>query len=199
MFLCLDENDSLPFVLTCAPFSYSIEVLTSADAERALKFAVARNVRVVIKVSSHSACTKLKLHLTDSHPSLQNTGHEYIGRSTAPDSLQIWTHHMNAISEVQSYMPEGVCPSSVQPEAHAIRAGTGAMAGPRASFFPVQPSGLQLTPALQFTSLHTRSVASSLLELSALLEELVVLLKLEDTDLGEASTASPSTTSLSEF
>ncbi|KAL8279459.1 hypothetical protein RQP46_008021 [Phenoliferia psychrophenolica] len=91
---------------------YSVEVLTSDDAERAIKFALARNVRLVIK----------------------NTGHEYIGRSTAPDSLQLWTHHMNAISEVPTFMPEGNCSASVQPEAHAIRAGSGAMGGPLYEF-----------------------------------------------------------------
>lgn len=54
----------------CVP-SYYVDVRTYQDAQVALKFANEQNVRLVVK----------------------NTGHDYRGRSSAPDSFAIWSVH----------------------------------------------------------------------------------------------------------
>ena len=59
-----------------APSAYAVEAATVADIQAAVRFAAAHDLRLVIK----------------------GTGHDYKGRSTAPDSLLIWTHLMRDIS-----------------------------------------------------------------------------------------------------
>lgn len=34
-------------------------------------------------------------------------GHDYLGRSSGPDTLQIWTHDLNSISISENYTPDG--------------------------------------------------------------------------------------------
>ena len=58
------------------PSAYAVEATTAADIQAAVRFAAAHNLRVVIK----------------------GTGHDYKGRSTAPNSLLIWTHLMRDIT-----------------------------------------------------------------------------------------------------
>jgi hypothetical protein len=55
---------------------YAVAVSSAADVQAAIAFATKNNIKIVIK----------------------NTGHEYLGRSTAPDSLMIWTHNLNSLS-----------------------------------------------------------------------------------------------------
>lgn len=55
---------------------YAVAVHSNADAQAAVAFAVKNNIKMVIK----------------------NTGHEYLGRGTAPDTLMIWTHNLNSLS-----------------------------------------------------------------------------------------------------
>ncbi|MCO5549801.1 hypothetical protein L7F22_003275 [Adiantum nelumboides] len=55
---------------------YGVNVQTNQDVVQALQFAKKFNIKVVIK----------------------NTGHEYLGRSTALDSLMIWTHNLQSTS-----------------------------------------------------------------------------------------------------
>jgi len=38
---------------------------------------------------------------------IKNTGHEYSGRSSAPDSLGLWTHNLRAISHKAAFKPAG--------------------------------------------------------------------------------------------
>jgi len=57
------------------PSTFAVEATTAADIQAAVRFAAAHNLRVVIK----------------------GTGHDYKGRSTAPNSLLIWTHLMRDI------------------------------------------------------------------------------------------------------
>jgi len=62
-----------------------IDARSPADIQAGVKFAAAHNLRLVIK----------------------NTGHDYLGRSTAKGSFLIWTHNMKNITYHQSFTPEG--------------------------------------------------------------------------------------------
>ncbi|KAM0326318.1 hypothetical protein ACHAQA_006918 [Verticillium albo-atrum] len=55
--------------------SYAVDVECSSDVARALKFAKANNLRVVVR----------------------NTGHDFLGRSTGAGALAIWTNHLKSI------------------------------------------------------------------------------------------------------
>ncbi|XP_002981361.2 uncharacterized FAD-linked oxidoreductase ARB_02478 [Selaginella moellendorffii] len=55
---------------------YAVNVSTPSHVQSAVKFASAKNIRLVIK----------------------NTGHDFFGKSTAAGSLSIWTHHMKNMS-----------------------------------------------------------------------------------------------------
>ncbi|KAJ7242285.1 FAD-binding domain-containing protein [Mycena rebaudengoi] len=60
---------------------YSVEAETAADIQAAVKFSSAHNLRLVIK----------------------STGHDYLGRSTAPNSLLVRTSHFKNISFSDSF------------------------------------------------------------------------------------------------
>lgn len=64
---------------------YAVAIATNEDVTAALAFAKAKNIKVVIK----------------------NTGHEYLGRGTAPDSLMLWTHNLQSISYSPSFAGTG--------------------------------------------------------------------------------------------
>lgn len=71
---------------------------------------------------------------------VKNSGHDYVGRSSAPNALSIWVHHMRGIK---------VHPDSFQPancnitiEGHAITAG----------------AGTQMLEAYRVTALDNRTV-----------------------------------------
>ncbi|KII94006.1 hypothetical protein PLICRDRAFT_171694 [Plicaturopsis crispa FD-325 SS-3] len=49
--------------------------------------------------------------------SIKNTGHDYKGRSATPNSLSLWTHHLQGIKYSKSFVPKGCSPSE---SAHAI-------------------------------------------------------------------------------
>ncbi|KAE8220892.1 hypothetical protein CF319_g5657 [Tilletia indica] len=68
---------------------YGVQAQSAADVQAALAFAKAKNIRVVIK----------------------NTGHDYLGRSAARDSLMIWTHKLNSMSYSATFTPHS-CPSA---------------------------------------------------------------------------------------
>ncbi|EFJ04335.1 hypothetical protein SELMODRAFT_138860 [Selaginella moellendorffii] len=55
---------------------YAVNVSTLSHVQSAVRFASAKNIRLVIK----------------------NTGHDFFGKSTAAGSLSIWTHHMKNMS-----------------------------------------------------------------------------------------------------
>ncbi|KAG0244736.1 hypothetical protein BGW41_006294 [Actinomortierella wolfii] len=81
---CLGFNRSQPCLQGSVPL-YSVKALTTADVQASVRFAAKHNIRLAIK----------------------NTGHCFLGRSTAADSLNIWIHPMNKISVVDSFVPEG--------------------------------------------------------------------------------------------
>jgi FAD/FMN-containing dehydrogenase len=67
------------------PSSYAVAAETVSDVVAAVDFARENNVRLVIK----------------------GTGHDYYGRSSAPNSLLVWTHNMRDITVHTSFFPEG--------------------------------------------------------------------------------------------
>ncbi|KAJ5386293.1 hypothetical protein N7509_008834 [Penicillium cosmopolitanum] len=64
---------------------YSAKVQTKFHVQKAVLFAKSHNLRLAIK----------------------NTGHDFLGRSTAPESLQILTHEMKDIKVVEDFSPKG--------------------------------------------------------------------------------------------
>ncbi|KAL2834635.1 hypothetical protein BJY01DRAFT_253003 [Aspergillus pseudoustus] len=63
-----------------------VDARSVEDVQKTVLFAQANNLRLVIK----------------------NTGHDYTGRSSAPDSLGLWTHHIQpAIQLQQNFIPKG--------------------------------------------------------------------------------------------
>lgn len=60
-------------------------VESANDISETIKFASTRNLRLVIK----------------------NTGHDFLGRSTARGALSIWTHKMQDISFSDNFKPHG--------------------------------------------------------------------------------------------
>lgn len=64
---------------------YSAQVHSASDVQRAVRFANSHNLRLVVK----------------------NTGHDFLGRSTAPFSLQIATRAMKNITIENDFLPMG--------------------------------------------------------------------------------------------
>jgi len=73
---------------TAAPSAYAVAAESAEDVAAAVSFARNHNLRLVIK----------------------GTGHDYLGRSSAPDSLLIWTHQMRKVTVHDSFVARG-CPS----------------------------------------------------------------------------------------
>src|SRR5260370_23598092 len=73
---------------TAAPSAYAVAAESAEDIAAAVSFARDHNLRLVIK----------------------GTGHDYLGRSSAPDSLLIWTHKMRKITVHDSFVGRG-CPT----------------------------------------------------------------------------------------
>ncbi|CAZ84751.1 unnamed protein product [Tuber melanosporum] len=63
---------------------YAINVTEPADIIAGIKFAGKNNVRLVIR----------------------NTGHDYLGKSSGPGSLSLWTHHLKDIKYIPDYKSE---------------------------------------------------------------------------------------------
>lgn len=82
--------------------SYAVAAENANDVIAAVNFARMHNIRLVIK----------------------GAGHDYLGRSNAPDSLLIWTHNMRQLSYQTDFVAEGA-PASSKGQA-AITVGAGA-------------------------------------------------------------------------
>ncbi|EMD65059.1 hypothetical protein COCSADRAFT_190038 [Bipolaris sorokiniana ND90Pr] len=65
--------------------SYHVEARSGSDISRTLDFVRKHGIRVSIK----------------------NTGHDYFGRSTTPNSLAIWTHNMKDTKFHKTFQPQG--------------------------------------------------------------------------------------------
>jgi FAD/FMN-containing dehydrogenase len=86
---------------SAAPSVYAVAAENAGDVAAAIDFARAHRMRLVVK----------------------GTGHDYLGRSNAPDSLLIWTHKMRQIAMQDAFVAQG-CPSS-QAGVPAVSVGAG--------------------------------------------------------------------------
>jgi len=83
------------------PSAYMVAAENTSDVAAAVRFAKANNLRLVIK----------------------GRGHSYLGASSAPDSLLLWTRKMNDVTVHDSFTPQGSNAAPVP----AISVGAGAM------------------------------------------------------------------------
>jgi len=72
-----------------AASTYAVVAAGAEDVGAAVRFAGEHGLRLVIK----------------------GTGHDYLGRSNAPDSLLIWTHAMRGVTLHDAFVPRG-CPAA---------------------------------------------------------------------------------------
>lgn len=84
---------------------YVINATTVEDVQAGVKFAKEHGIRLIVK----------------------NSGHDFVGRSSAPNSLSIWVHNMKGVSEHKDgYELKGKgCAGKERIEGHAITAGAG--------------------------------------------------------------------------
>jgi FAD/FMN-containing dehydrogenase len=85
------------------PSAWAVAARTSADVAAAVNFAREHRLRLVVK----------------------GGGHSYQGTSDAPDSLLVWTRHMNDVTLHEAFVPRG-CAGVVPPQP-AVSVGAGAM------------------------------------------------------------------------
>ena len=88
---------------TSQPSIYAVAAKTTGDVVAGVNFAREHNLRLVVK----------------------GVGHSYLGTSNAPDSLMIWTRHMDAITLHDAFVPHGC--AAVQPAQPAVTVGPGAI------------------------------------------------------------------------
>ncbi|HKA88473.1 MAG TPA: FAD-binding protein, partial [Haliangiales bacterium] len=84
-----------------APSAYAVAAESADDVVAAVSFAREHHLRLVIK----------------------GTGHDYLGRSNAPDSLLIWTHKMREVTVHDAFVARG-CPGG-QAGIPAVTVGAG--------------------------------------------------------------------------
>src|SRR5581483_2307793 len=82
---------------------YAVKARNAADVAAAVNFARAKNLRLVVKGGAHS----------------------YLGASSAPDSLMIWTRALNDVVLHDAFVPQG-CEGRLAP-VPAVSAGAGCM------------------------------------------------------------------------
>jgi FAD/FMN-containing dehydrogenase len=88
---------------TSAPSAYAVAARNAEDMAAAVRFARAHNLRVAVR----------------------GGGHSYCGTSNAPDSLLLWTRHINDITIHDRFVPRG-CSSQPVP---AVTVGAGVIWG----------------------------------------------------------------------
>jgi hypothetical protein len=84
-----------------APSVYAVEADSAKDIALAVSFARKYNLRLVIK----------------------GGGHDYLGRSSAPDSLLVWTHAMRDVNYLPSFVPSGAFDDKSPVAAVSVAAG----------------------------------------------------------------------------
>ena len=82
---------------------YAVAAQTTADVVAAVNFAREHRLRLVVK----------------------GGGHSYLGTSSSPDSLLVWTRRMNAVTAHDAFVPSG-CGGRVAPQP-AVTVGAGAI------------------------------------------------------------------------
>ncbi|KAG0040410.1 hypothetical protein BGZ83_002550 [Gryganskiella cystojenkinii] len=93
---CLGTNQSIPCYQGSVPV-YTVKAMSIADIQETIRFAAAHNIRLAIK----------------------NTGHDFLGRSTAPSSISLWVAAMDDIQVVDLFVAEGA-PRDSQGEAAIV-------------------------------------------------------------------------------
>ena len=88
---------------TPSPSAYAVRARHARDVAAAVSFAREQTLRLVVK----------------------GTGHSYLGTSSAPDSLLVWTRGMNEVVLHDAFVGQG-CAGRIAPAA-AVSAGAGAM------------------------------------------------------------------------
>ena len=86
----------------CQTSSYAVLAKTTSDVVAAVNFARENRLRLVVK----------------------GGGHSYLGNSSAPDSLLIWTKNMHAIQVQEKFIPAGCETTEVGQPAVIVEAGT---------------------------------------------------------------------------
>lgn len=86
---------------TARPSAYAVVAHDAADVAAAVRFARRHSLRLVVK----------------------GTGHDYLGRSSAPDSLLVWTHAMRDVTRVDAFVPRGCEPGRTPAAAVTVGAG----------------------------------------------------------------------------
>ncbi|MEI6254844.1 MAG: FAD-dependent oxidoreductase, partial [Mycobacteriaceae bacterium] len=81
---------------------YAVRAQQTSDIVAAVNFARDNNVKLVVK----------------------GTGHDYLGRNCAPDSLLVWTHDMRNITMHDSFVPQGAPTATPPVQAMTVEAGT---------------------------------------------------------------------------
>lgn len=87
---------------TSQPSNYAVVAKDAADVALVVNFAREHHLRLVIK----------------------GTGHDYLGRSNAPDSLLIWTHALRQVNFEPSFIPTGCGDKTKAVPALTVGAGT---------------------------------------------------------------------------
>lgn len=95
----LTQNSGWLDAWRSAPSAYVVAAESATDVAAAVRFAGDHNLRLVVR----------------------GGGHSYLGTSTAPDSLMIWTRRMNAITVHDAFTPAGSNAAPVP----AVSAGAG--------------------------------------------------------------------------
>lgn len=90
--------------------AYYVEALNTSDIVHTLQFAKKHNIRISIK----------------------NTGHDFFGHSSVPNSLAIWTHKLNNMDVYESFTASN-CPSANGQNVGEM--GAGVVAGDAYTFF----------------------------------------------------------------
>lgn len=90
---------------TSQPSAYAVAAESGADIAAAVNFAREHKLRLVVK----------------------GAGHSYQGTSDAPDSLLVWTHHMQDIALHDAFVPQG-CAGKLEPQP-AVSVGAGQIWG----------------------------------------------------------------------
>src|SRR5215472_5796201 len=95
----LTQNSGRLDAWRSSPSAYVVVTQSASDVAAAIRFARANNARLVVK----------------------SGGHSFLGTSSAPDSLLIWTRPMNAITVHDAFSAQGAEGDPV----HAVSAGAG--------------------------------------------------------------------------
>ncbi|KAJ5678419.1 FAD linked oxidase N-terminal [Penicillium maclennaniae] len=109
----LESNPEEKMYATCSIgrlASYYVDVREPSHISAALKFAKSHNIPISIK----------------------NTGHDFYGRSSVPNTLAIWTHHLDTLNFYSNFTASN-CPSANRQNVGEL--GAGVIAGDAYRFF----------------------------------------------------------------